>query len=304
MEKMVDKSKIKAVGVLGVGRMGKNMVDLLLANGFEVHAFDPFPPALEYAKNAGAVTHSSPAELAKSVKLIIMSLPKPQHVFSVIKDENGMLDVLTPEHILVDTSTVSPQTTRDAAALVAPKGTKYVDSPVLGRPSAAGKWFLPSGGDAEAIELATPALLCFAKNVKRVGDNGAGNALKLLNQLMFSAINAISTEVMALTEKVGIDKKTFFEVVSASGAATVSGLFCEVAKTIVEDTFDQPAFTVELLCKDAGLGIQMAKDAGINPLVAGFVQMLNENARDQGLANLDTSAMTKLFDKMYSDSFK
>lgn len=300
MSSTVLKNNAEAVGIVGVGNMGRLMVERLIENDYKVFCYDPFPKAQEFAKEKGATVVDSPMELADNAKLIIMSLPAPKQVFDVIKGEKGLLESLTPDHVVVDTSTVSPQTSKEGADLVAPKGAKYLDCPVLGRPSAVGKWFLPTGGAQEAIDFAKPALLTFAKDVVRVGDNGAGNALKLLNQLMFSVINGISSEVMALADIVGIDKKVFYDVVTNSGAATVSGLFKETAGRIVEENFDNPTFSVELLCKDAGLGIQMAKEAGITPLIAGFVQMLNENARDKGLAKQDTSSLTKVFEEHYS----
>ena len=293
-------NKIETVGIIGVGSMGKCMVEKLLANDFKVAVYDAFPAAQEYAKEKGAIVVSSPAELAKLTKLIIMSLPAAKQVNEVINGENGLLGALTEGHVVVDTSTVGPQTSQQGAELVGAKGASYVDAPILGRPSAAGNWLLPCGGNEEAIEFAKPALLTFAKSAVRVGENGAGNALKLLNQLMFSVINGVSAEVMALTEVVGIDKKAFYDVVSNSGAATVSGLFKETARRIVSEEYDNPTFTVELLCKDAALGIQMTKDAGVTPLIAGFVQMINENAKGKGLAKQDTSAITKVFSEHFS----
>jgi 3-hydroxyisobutyrate dehydrogenase-like beta-hydroxyacid dehydrogenase len=294
------KNNIGTVGIVGVGTMGKCMLECLIANGFKVAACDPFQAAQEYAKDKGAMVVASPEELAKISKLIIMSLPAPKQVFDVIGGEGGLLNALTEGHVVVDTSTVSPLTSQKGAEMVAVKGTSYVDAPILGRPSASGNWLLPSGGNEKAIEFATPALLTFAKKVVRVGDIGSGNAVKLLNQLMFSVINCVSAEVMALTEIVGIDKKVFYDVVSNSGAATVSGLFKETARRIVSEEYDDPTFTVELLCKDAALGIQMTKDAGVTPLIAGFVQMINENANGKGLAKKDTSSITKVFDQIFS----
>lgn len=294
------KNNIGTVGIIGVGTMGKCMLDRLIASGYDVAAYDPFPAAQDYAKEKGAVVVANPAELAKSAKLIIMSLPAPKQVFDVIGGENGLLESLTDKHVVVDTSTVDPKTSKTGAEMVAVKGASYVDAPILGRPSAAGNWLLPSGGTESAIEFATPALLTFAKKVVRVGDTGSGNAVKLLNQLMFSVINCVSTEVMALTDVVGIDKKVFYDVVANSDAATVSGLFRETARRIVSEEYDKPTFTVELLCKDASLGIEMAKNAGVTPLIAGFVQMVNENAKGKGLAKQDTSAITKIFEEHFS----
>lgn len=294
------KNNIGTVGLVGIGTMGKCMLERLQANGFEVAAYDAFPAARDYAKGKGVIVVDSLADLAKTAKLIVMSLPAAKQVLEVVGGENGLVGSLTPEHVIVDTSTVAPQTSQESAKIVAAKGASYIDAPILGRPSAAGKWLLPCGGSENAIEFAKPALLTFAKNAVRVGENGAGNALKLLNQLMFSVINGVSAEVMALTEVVGIDKKAFYDVVANSDAATVSGLFKETARRIVAEEYDNPTFTVELLCKDASLGIQMAKDAGITPLIAGFVQMINENAKGKGLAKQDTSAITKVFAEHFS----
>ncbi|MCC2684161.1 MAG: hypothetical protein K0R75_1060 [Paenibacillaceae bacterium] len=288
------------IGLVGVGTMGKCMLDRLIHNGFSVVAYDAFPAALEYARDKGAMTVSSPVELATKAKLIIMSLPAAKHVLDVLGGEGGLLEGLTEEHVVVDTSTVSPATSQRGAEIVAAKGASYVDASILGRPSAVGNWLLPAGGSEKAIELATPALLTFAKQVVRVGNVGSGNALKLLNQLMFSVINGVSAEVMALTEAVGIDKKVFYDVVANSDAATVSGLFKETARRIVSEEYDNPTFTIELLCKDADLGIQMAKDVGVTPLIAGFVQMLNENAKGKGLGKQDTSSIAKVFTEHFS----
>lgn len=289
------------IGLVGVGTMGKCILNGLIKGGYQVIAYDPFPPAREYAAAQGAVTVESPAELAAKAKVIYMSLPKPQHVLDVVNGENGLMRSLNGEHIVVDTSTVDPETSRICAKLVEKKGAHYIDAPVLGRPSAAGKWLMPAGGEKEYVDYLQPVFSCFARKAVHVGDHGAGNVFKLLNQLMFSVINGVSAEVMALTEVLGVDKKVFFDVVSQSGAATVSGLFCETAGRIAEDRYDDPTFTVELLCKDAGLGIQMAKEKGITPMIAGYVQQINEYVRDEeGLAKMDTSALVQYFQKMYS----
>ena len=290
-------NKIGTVGLVGIGVMGKCMLNQLQLAGFTVAAYDPFPAAQEYAKEKGALIMGSPSELAQNATLIIMSLPAPKNVFEVL---NSMVIALTADHIVVDTSTVDPETSKSGYEIIKKTGAQYIDAPILGRPSAAGNWLLPTGGTEEAIDFARPALETFAKQAIRVGDLGTGNAFKLLNQLMFSVINGISAEVMALTEVLGVDKKVFYDVVAGSGAATVSGLFKETGRRIAEDKYDEPTFTIELLCKDAGLGIQMAKDAGVSPLIASFVQSINENAKGKGLAKQDTSSLAKVFKEYYS----
>ncbi len=293
------KKPIDKVGLVGCGRMGKCMLKSMLDGGFQVVAYDKFPAAAEGAKEMGAEVALTPAELAKHASVVIMSLPGPAQLHEVLFGENGLKEGLTSDHVVIDTSTVDPDTTRKNAEGVEEVGAAYLDCPVLGRPSATGKWMLPTGGNPEALEKVRPILMTFASNAVSVGDHGSGNALKLLNQLMFSCINAISSEVMAICDHVGIDKKVFYDTVASSSAATVSGLFREVGKSIVTNGYESPAFTVDLLIKDAKLGLQMAKDADAPSVIAGTVQMYNEIAHAEGLGMQDTSALYKVFSQHY-----
>ena len=289
----------ETVGLVGCGRMGRCMLESMLNAGFSVIVYDSFPGAAEAAAALGAERAETPAALAAKASVILLSLPGPAQLESVIFGADGLSDGLREGHIVIDTSTVDPQTTRGIAARLAEKDASYLDSPILGRPSATGKWMLPTGGEPAALERARPILLTFAANAVSVGDSGAGNALKLLNQIMFTCINAVSSEVMAICEHVGIDKKVFFDTVGGSSAATVSGLFREVARNIVEENFNTPAFTVDLLIKDTKLALQMAKDADAPSVIAGTVQMYNEIAHAQGLGAQDTSALYKVFSQHY-----
>ena len=290
---------IEKVGLVGCGRMGKCMLKSMLDGGYKVVAYDVFPAAAESAKEMGAEIVGTPEDLAKATQVVIMSLPGPAQLESVLFGADGLKNGLTSDHVVIDTSTVDPETTRKNAGGVETTGAAYLDCPILGRPSATGKWMLPTGGNPEALEKVKPILKTFAADAIHVGDHGAGNALKLLNQLMFSCINAISSEVMAICDHVGIKKEVFYSTVAGSSAATVSGLFREVGKSIVNDAFDTPSFTVDLLLKDAKLAIQMAKDADAPSVIAGNVQLYNEIAHAEGLGMQDTSALYKVFERHY-----
>jgi len=287
------------VGLLGCGRMGCCMLESMLEAGYRVLVYDAFPQAIQKAVSLGAKSVNSPEELAQEATVIIMSLPGPAQLEEVLFGENGMTPILDERHIVIDTSTIDPKTTRYNAQRVQAKGAAYLDSPILGRPSAVGKWMLPTGGDASALERAKQILLTFAANVIHAGESGAGNALKLLNQMMFSCINAVSAEVMAIAEHVGVSREVFYNVVANSSAATVSGLFRETGKNIVADNYHSPTFTVDLLIKDTKLALQMAKDGNAPSVITGTVQMYNDLAHAQGLGEQDTSALYKVFQNHY-----
>ncbi len=294
-----DKPIVK-IGLIGCGRMGRCMLECMMKSGYPVIVYDKYPPAIESAKEMGAQAAETPRQLAAAADIVLMSLPGPAQLEDVIWGESGLIYGMTSDHVIIDTSTVDPGTTRSFSARIAEEiGAAYLDCPILGRPSAAGKWMLPTGGNPKALEKVRPVLLTFAADAISVGASGAGNALKLLNQLMFSCINAISAEVMAISDHVGIDKEVFYATVAGSSAATVSGLFREVGKSIVENRFTSPSFTVDLLIKDAKLGLQMAADANAPSVIAGMVQIYNELAHTEGLGVQDTSSLYKVFSQHY-----
>ena len=294
------KSKVEVVGLVGCGRMGRCMLESILKAGFQAVACDAFPAAAAAAGEMGAEVCANPAEVVRKADMVLMSLPGPAQLEAVLFGEGGIDKAADAGKVIVDTSTVDPETTRkNASRIYESTGAAYVDCPILGRPSATGKWMLPTGGNENALEYVKPVLLTFASNAVFVGDSGAGNALKLLNQMMFTCINAISSEVLAICPHVGVDPKVFYDTVASSSAATVSGLFREVGGNIVRDDFDHPAFTMDLLIKDTKLALQMARDADAPSVIAGTVQMYNEIAHADGLGAQDTSALYKVFRKHY-----
>ena len=188
----------KNIGLIGVGKMGKMILERLMSAGYSVWASDPAPSAREFIVHHGAEFVESPSKIATHASVIILSLPTPQHIEEVVFGDQGLIESVTAEHIVIDTSTVDPQTTRHAANRLAQTKTRYLDAPILGRPVSIGSWVLPVGGEKEALTQVEPILSIFAKKIVHVGPSGAGNTLKLLNQLMFSTINGITAELFAI----------------------------------------------------------------------------------------------------------
>jgi 3-hydroxyisobutyrate dehydrogenase/2-hydroxy-3-oxopropionate reductase len=138
-------------------------------------------------------------------------------------------------------------------------------------------------------------LALLAPNIFHIGPSGSGNQVKLLNQLMFGAINAMTAEMMAIAEKVGVPPKLLYETITASQAGTVSNLFKELGARIAADDYANPTFSVDLLIKDVHLAVEMARSHGAPPILARSVEFLNEAARAQGLGSADTAAMWKCY---------
>lgn len=286
------------LGLAGFGRMGAAAAKEL-SGAFPLVIWDAVPAALERAKAEGLATASGADELAQQSDAVLLFLPGPQEVRATVAGGEGLLAHLRPGSMIVDLSTVDPESTRRNAAEAAAVGVAYLDAPVLGRPQSAGKWTLPVGGDPDAFARIRPVLERIARRVAYVGPSGAGNAIKLLNNMMFAAINAITAEVMGICPKVGVDRRTFFDLVSGSGAATVSNLFLELGPKIVEEKWD-PVFTVDLLHKDLSLGVQMAREKGFVPPVSLANLWLVETAKARKLGSLDSAAVVKVYDALYA----
>ncbi|SDR86456.1 NAD(P)-dependent oxidoreductase [Microlunatus soli] len=279
------------VGVIGLGAMGRPAA-AALARRFPVAGYDPVRTALDAAVQDGVVGYDSPAATAAAADLIVLSLPTPAVVRSVVDDLGRSAD----GKIIADLSTIDPGTAREVAAALEPSGTRYLDAPVLGRPASCGNWTLPCGGDETAVEaFAEVAIGTIAAAVERVGTVGSGATLKVCNNLMFASINTITAEVVDLAERAGVDPAVFARVVGGSGAATVSGLFNDIAPRMAEHRYADPTFAIRLLAKDVGLGAELAASLQRDLPVTRIVKDITDCAVRQGLGDLDTAAVVETY---------
>ena len=286
------------VGVVGLGAMGGRAAARLAAAG-PVVGYDLAPERLEDAAVSGVAAARDAGEVAERADVVLVSLPEPADVTRLA--EEVLAGRLREGAVVVDISTIDPGSARTAARAVASAGAAYVDAPVLGRPAACGRWTLTAGGDAAAVDHVRPLLEgTIARAVVRIGDVGAGSVVKLLNNLMFGAINAVTAEVVAIAARAGVDPAVFVGTVADSGAATVSGLFRELAPRIVAGDHE-PTFALGLLEKDNRLALALARDSGTPSFIATAVDQVNRLALDQGLGELDTGAVHRLYEALAAD---
>ena len=290
---------MKSVGLIGAGTMGISAGRKIREADYSLVAYDSSPGAQEKARGIGAKVAKSPAEVARETEIVLMFLPGPKEVESCVAGPEGILSTARHGLSIVDMSTVDPSATRRMAELARQKGVGYLDAPVLGRPASVGNWALPVGGSKDDLDRCKPVLQLLAAKIFHIGDSGAGNKVKLLNQLMFGAINAMTAEMMAIAERLGIEPKILYETISASQAATVSGLFKELGGRIAGENYDNPTFTVDLLAKDVRLAVQMAKEGNAPPILGRVVEFINEMAQAQGLGKADTAIMWKSVKKIW-----
>lgn len=282
---------IRSLAVLGLGTMGGRAAARFATRVETVTGFDPRPDAGEAARSEGVSTRDTAHEAVADADVIVLSLPGPSEVRHVV---HGALRSAPPGAVVVDLSTNDPDTARSMHAALASRNGTYVDAPVLGRPARCGKWTLPTGGSADDIEKVRPLLEgSIAERVIHVGGVGAGSVVKLLNNLMFGAINAVTAEIFTTCRRAGLDPHVLAAAVSESGAATVSPLFRELAAKIVEDDYS-PTFELRLLSKDNRLALRLAHATGSPAFIAGCVDQLNAMASARWDKE-DTASMYKLY---------
>mgnify|MGYP001821630675 FL=1 len=279
------------IGIIGTGVMGLTGAEKIIAAGYNLTVYDVFADAAKRAVNLGAQIDQTPKDVAKKSDIILLFLPGPGEVIDCITSDDGLLSAIKPGSLIVDMSTSDPDVSVKMANLAEKKGVVFLDAPVLGRPITVGQWALPVGGKEEAIERCKPLFKIFAANIFHAGPVGAGHKIKLLNQMMFGAINAMTAEMMAIAEKIGIEPRRLFEIITASQAGTISNLFKELGSRVAEGNYEDPTFTVDLLVKDMKLAVQMAKQNNAPPLLGRAIEFINEVSQAQGLGNKDTSIM-------------
>jgi len=288
----------KNIGLIGFGVMGCQIAMKLIEGECNVLIFDIDPEASARGKKLGCEVYNNPALVAQRTRIILISLPSPKHVAEVVCDEvTGLLSGAASGSVIIDTSTVDPTTSQTMANKASKLEVGYVDAPVLGRPKSVGKWTLSVGGNTNDIEKARGVLSLLAERIVHVGPIGSGNKLKLLNNLMFGAINSITCEVFALCKRVEMDPEVFFETISKSTAGTVSNLFKELGPKIINEDFSAN-FSINNLNKDIQLGIDMAKSVGARLPISENNQVYNALGKNAGIGQEDTAALVKIFEKL------
>jgi len=279
------------IGIIGTGVMGLTVAEKIISAGHNLTVYDVFADAARRAGNLGAQVAQTPKEVAKKSDIILLFLPGPVQVADCVTSADGLLTAMQAGTSIVDMSTSDPDVSAQMTILAEKKGVYFLDAPVLGRPANVGQWALPVGGNQEAIERCKPVFKIFAAHIFHAGPAGAGHKIKLLNQLMFGAINAMTAEMMAIAERIGIEPGRLYEIITASQAGTVSNLFKELGKRVADENYEDPTFTVDLLVKDIKLAVQMAKENNAPPLLARTIEYINEVSQVQGMGNKDTSIM-------------
>ena len=291
----------KDVGFIGLGRMGGPMAKNLAQAGFSVHAFDVDAAATaRLAGVSGVTTHRAPAEVAAAAAALFTALPNDDIVRATYLGDRGVLAGAKRGLITCDCSTVSPEVSQDIEAAARQRGVSHLDTPMLGSSPQAesGEVFFMVGGDRAALTAVQPMLDAMGRLTMHVGPPGTGNRIKLLHNAL-GAVNAVAVaESLALCVSLGVDPRTYYDVVKNGGGMAYSTYFDRRALRVVDGNFD-PTFTLELMLKDVTLASRMAGEhLASMPILRETLAAFTEGQR-RGWSGEDFSGVTHVIEERF-----
>jgi 2-hydroxy-3-oxopropionate reductase len=282
------------IGFIGLGIMGGPMAANLVAAGHTVLGHDTQQAAAERLVSAGGKYVDSVAA-ATAADVVITMLPDSPQVEEVVLGPDGVLDHAEPGLLLIDTSTIRPDTSVAVAAAAASRGVRALDAPVSGGEKGAvdGVLSIMVGGDAEAFEAARPVFEVLGRTVVHVGPSGAGQTVKAANQLVVGGTYALVAEAIVLLEASGVDPGPALDVLAGGLAGS---RILELKRTSMVAREFAPGFRIDLHHKDMGIAIAAAREAGVALPMTGLTAQLIAAARAQGYGSLDHSVLLKVLE--------
>jgi len=290
------------IGFVGLGIMGKPMAKNLLKAGKSLVVYDIVPAAVEELVSEGAQKGTSPKDVAERSDMVITMLPNSPHVKEAVCGEKGILEGAKKGQIIVDMSSIAPLVSRELGALLAEKGAEMLDAPVSGGQEKAEKGTLAiMVGGSEASYEKVKDILAFMGKSTLVGDLGAGQTTKLVNQSIVAVNIAAVAEGMAFAKKAGVDPEKVFNAIR--GGLAGSQCMEDKAPRMFEGRYN-PGFRINLHIKDLNNVLETSRSLHVSmPLTAQLMEMFQNLAAD-GHETLDHGALGLFYEKLNTLSLK
>jgi 2-hydroxy-3-oxopropionate reductase len=286
-----------SVGFIGIGTMGREMVRNLLKAGHAVRAFDLTEAAVADVVTNGAVRAKSPMDAARDSDIVITMLPDTPHVEAVIYGEHGLLKSPPPGKLIVDMSTISPVAVRRIHADLQGAGVNFIDAPVSGGPLGAKNAALSimAGGEADAFARAEPFFRAMGTTITHVGASGAGQTVKLCNQLICGINIQAICEALALGRASGVDLNLLRRVLLGGSAA--SWMLDKLGPSMIEGDVGA-GFRIDLMLKDLRLVQEHAQALNVPLPGTALVTSQYVDARAHGEGANGNQALFRVYDRM------
>ena len=279
------------IGFVGLGRMGLPMASNIVANGFAVRGFDTQGAQMERFAEQGGTLCASIAEVSENSDVIITMLPNSEIVDAVIAGEDGILASAKEESLIMDMSTVKPETSDKMALLCSEKSVSFIDAPVgrLAAHADAGQSLFMVGCDITDFKKVKPLLDAMGSDIYHCGPAGSGTRTKLINNFLAISYCQMNAEALALTAQFGLDLDNTLDVLYGTTATNGQLKIAWPAKTLSSDT--TPGFTIDLAHKDLTLVVEAANAAQVPMPMAAAAREALSSARSRGFGSSDFSGM-------------
>ncbi|MGV4927353.1 2-hydroxy-3-oxopropionate reductase (plasmid) [Streptomyces sp. BHT-5-2] len=285
-------SSLPKIAWIGLGIMGSPMSENLIKAGYDVTGYTLEADKLQRLAAAGGTAATSIAQAVREADVIITMVPASPQVEAIAYGPDGILANAKRGALLIDMSSITPQTSIDLATNAAEKGIRVLDAPVSGGEAGAIEAVLSImvGGNRDDFDAATPILQALGKTIVLCGPHGSGQTVKAANQLIVAVNIQACAEAVVFLEKSGVDLPAALDVLG--GGLAGSTVLARKTGNFINRDF-KPGFRIDLHHKDMGIVTDAARTVGAALPVGSVVANLVASLRAQGDGNLDHSALLR-----------
>ena len=279
---------------LGLGVMGYPMAGHLASGGHEVVVYNRTDAKAEkWVSQHGGALAATPAEAASGAEFVFACVGDDADIRSITTGENGAFATMASDAVFIDNTTASADVARELYSAARTHGMHFIDAPVSGGQAGAenGKLTVMCGGDADAFARAEPLMACYGAKVTHMGNAGAGQLTKMVNQICIAGLVQGLSEALNFGQNAGLDMDKVLGVVS--GGAAQSWQMENRGATMVRDEFDF-GFAVDWMRKDLRICMAEAAQNGTELPVTALVAQFYAALSHQGFGRNDTSSLIRL----------
>ena len=278
---------------LGVGVMGYPMAGHLAAAGHDVTVYNRTAAKAEaWVAQHGGAWAKTPREAAKDADFVMSCVGNDDDLRAVCLGDDGAFAGMAQGTVFVDHTTVSAAVTRELFAAANAAQVSFVDAPISGGQAGAenGQLVVMCGGDQGAFDRAAPIIDAYAKACKRLGESGAGQLTKMVNQICIAGLVQGLSEGLHFAEKAGLDGRAVIDVIG--GGAAGSWQMMNRYQTMVDDEFEF-GFAVDWMRKDLGICLDTADETGASLPVTALIDQFYKDVQKLGGGRWDTSSLIR-----------
>ncbi|MCD8503776.1 MAG: 3-hydroxyisobutyrate dehydrogenase [Burkholderiaceae bacterium] len=291
------------IAFIGLGNMGAPMARNLIKGGLNLRVFDVIESLAVPFSDLGATVCDSAAQASVGAQVVISMLPASQHVQALYLGKDGLLTKLTPGTLVIDCSTIAPDTSRQVAQAANALNLTAIDAPVSGGTNGAqaGTLTFIVGGKPDAVERARPVLELMGSKIFHAGDAGAGQAAKIANNMVLGIQMIATAEALNLGIANGLDPKVLSDIMAQSSGRNwtleVYNPWPGVMDNVPAARGYEGGFGVDLMLKDLGLAMDAAEQSACATLLGDLAREIYAEHSQDGNGKLDFSSILQMIQK-------